>query len=169
SLGAPHPPHGRSRAVRAWLAGVPLNRRSNRPRQDLRVARDRFGVCLGGGGVVVGEAVVVECDGGCHDALAVAGDAVAASAWDLGAEAVAAEFDDEPGDAFASSVGLVTAGGLSWVEPFGDVGVAEAADGVLASEGSSEQGEVVGVGGAEAGGGAPGVGSGPDQGRAGAR
>lgn len=25
-MGAPHPPHGRARAVRAWPAGVPLNR-----------------------------------------------------------------------------------------------------------------------------------------------
>jgi hypothetical protein len=119
---------------------------------------------LGRGGVGVGEAVVVEGDGGCHDAVAVAGDAVAASAWDLGDEAVAAEFDDETGDAFASSVGLVTAGGPASVEPVGDVGVAEAADGVLAREGRSEHGEVVGVEGTEAGVTAPAGGSGPAQG-----
>ena len=72
-----------------------INRRSNRSRQDLRDARDRF-LIRSGGEVVVGEAVVVEGDGGGHDTLAVAGDSVAASAWDLGDEAVAAEFDDEP-------------------------------------------------------------------------
>jgi hypothetical protein len=60
----------------------------------LRDARDRF-LIRSGGEIVVGEAVVVEGDGGGHDALAVAGDSVAASAWDLGDEAVAAEFDDE--------------------------------------------------------------------------
>jgi hypothetical protein len=67
----------------------------DRSRQDLRDARDRFLIRLGGE-IVVGEAVVVEGDGGGHDALAVAGDSVATSAWDLGDEAVAAEFDDEP-------------------------------------------------------------------------
>jgi hypothetical protein len=61
----------------------------------LRVARDRFGTCLRRGVVVVGEAVVVERDGGGHDALAVRGDAVAAGAWDLGDQAVTAELDDE--------------------------------------------------------------------------
>ena len=84
-------------------------------------------------------------DGGGHDALAVAGDAVAASAGDLGDEAVAAEFDDESGDAFASSVGFVAVGGWSPVETVGDVDVAETADGVLAGQGGSEQGQVGGV------------------------
>lgn len=92
----------------------------------MRVARDRFGVCLGGGVVGVGELVVVEGDGSGHDALAVAGDAVSAGAGNLGDEAVAAEFDDEPGDAFASSSGVVAIQGPSWVEPAGDVSVAEA-------------------------------------------
>ena len=63
--------------------------------QDLRDASDRLLIRLGGE-IVVGEAVVVEGDGGGHDVLAVAGDSVATSAWDLGDEAVAAEFDDEP-------------------------------------------------------------------------
>jgi hypothetical protein len=82
---------------------------------------------------------VVEGEGGGHDALAVAGDAVAASAWDLGDEAVAAELDDEPGGSFASSPGLVAVVGPSGVEPAGDVSVAEALDGVLTGEGCSEQ------------------------------
>ena len=73
---------------------MPSSRRSNRSRQDLRDARDRFLIRLGRE-IVVGEAVVVGGDGGGQDALAVAGDAVAAGAWDLGDEAVAAQFDDQ--------------------------------------------------------------------------
>ena len=69
-------------------------RRSNRSRQDLRVARDSS-VCSGRGQVVVGVVVVVDGDRGGHDSLAVAGDAVAAGAGDLGDESVAAELDDE--------------------------------------------------------------------------
>jgi hypothetical protein len=85
-------------------------RRSNRSRQDLRDARDRVVGCSGRA-VVIGEVVVVEGDGGGHDAVALAGDAVAAGAGDLGDEAVAAEPDDEPGGSFALSPGLVTVGG----------------------------------------------------------
>jgi hypothetical protein len=44
---------------------------------------------------VVGVLVVVDGDGGGHDALAVAGDAVAAGSWDFGDESVSSEFDDE--------------------------------------------------------------------------
>jgi hypothetical protein len=85
--------HGRN--VLTSVVKVLSTRRSNRSRRDLRDARDRF-LIRSGREIVVGEAVVVEGDGGGHDALAVAGDSVAASAWDLGDEAVAAEFDDEP-------------------------------------------------------------------------
>jgi hypothetical protein len=70
------------------------SRRWNLSRQDLRDARDRLAVCSGGE-IVVGEVVVVDGDGGGHDWLAVAGDAVAAGARDLGDESVASEFDDE--------------------------------------------------------------------------
>jgi hypothetical protein len=61
----------------------------------LRVAIDRFGTRLRPGVVVIGEAVVAECEGGGHDALAVGGDAVAAGAWDLGDQPVTAELDAE--------------------------------------------------------------------------
>jgi hypothetical protein len=48
--------------------------------------------------------------------VAVAGDAVAAGAGNLGDEPLAAEFDDEPGDAFASSSGVVMVQGQVRVE-----------------------------------------------------
>jgi len=43
----------------------------------------------------MGELVVVEGEGGGHDAVAVSGDAVAAGSWDLGDQSVASELDDE--------------------------------------------------------------------------
>jgi hypothetical protein len=95
------------------MRSLSVIRRWNLSRQDLRVVRDRFGNCSGRGVVAVCEPVVVEGDGGGHDALAVAGDAVAAGAWDLGDEAVAAELDDEPRGSFASSPGLVAVVGAS--------------------------------------------------------
>jgi hypothetical protein len=49
----------------------------------------------GDGEIVVREVLVVDGDGGGHDTVAVVGDPVAAGAWDLGDESVAAEFDDE--------------------------------------------------------------------------
>ncbi len=103
-------------------------------------------------------------DGGGHDALAVAGDPVAASSGELGYQAVAAELDDQSGDPLASPVGLVAVGGWPPVEAVGDVDVAEALDGVFAGHRGSEQGQVGGVGRVEAGVSAPVVGSGPAQG-----
>jgi hypothetical protein len=61
-------------------------------------------------------------------------------------------------------VGVIAVDGWSVVEPVGDVGVAEPGDGVLAGEGGSEEREVGGVEGTEAGDFAPAVGSGPAQG-----
>ena len=99
----------------------------------------QLSVKSGSGEIVVGEVVVVGGDGGGHDAVAVAGDAVAAGAWDLGDEPMTPKFDDESGDAFASSVGFVAVGGWSPVEAPGDLGVPEPADRVLAGEGGSAE------------------------------
>ena len=93
--------------------------------------------------------MVVHGDGGVEDAVAVGGDAVEASPWDFGDEAVAAEFDDESGDALAAAVGVLDAVGWSGVEPCRDVVVAEPDDGVLAGEHRSEQGEIGPVDGLE--------------------
>jgi hypothetical protein len=61
----------------------------------------------------------------------VAGYSVETGSGDLGNEAVAAEFDDESGDAFASPVGLVGVGRWTSVEAQCEVAVFEAVDGVL--------------------------------------
>ena len=54
-----------------------------------------------------GVLVVVDGERGGHDSLSVGGDAVEAGSGDFGDQGVAAEFDDEPGDSFASSLGFV--------------------------------------------------------------
>jgi hypothetical protein len=115
--------------------------------------------------VVGGVSVVVDCDGGGHDALAVGGDPVEASAGDFGDEAVTAELDDEPGDAFASPVGLGLVGWWPPVEAGGEVGVAEADDVVLADHGRFEESEVGGAEGVEPGDASPAVVSGAGTGR----
>ncbi len=74
-----------------------------------------------------------ECGG--HDSLTVGGDAVEAGSGDFGHESVAAEFDDEPGDSLASSMGLVSVMGWSAVEAGDQVGVSEPVHGVLAGQG----------------------------------
>ncbi len=71
------------------------SRRSNRSPEDLRVARDRNGFCSGRGHVANGVVVVVEGDRGGHDAVAIAGDPVAASPRHLGHQSVAAKLDDQ--------------------------------------------------------------------------
>jgi len=113
---------------------------------------------------VVGVLIVVDRDGCGHDSLAVGGDAVETGSWDFGYESVAAEFDDESADAFASSVSFVPVGGWPSVEAGGEVMVAEPADGVLAGHHGFEQGQVGRVERAEAGDGAPVFGFGPAQG-----
>jgi hypothetical protein len=117
--------------------------------RDLRVARECWG-CSGCCEIGGGEVVVVDGDGGVEDAVAVGGDAVEPGPWDFGDEAVAAELDDEPGDALATAVGYFDAVGLSGVEPGGEVVVAESGDGVFASDDGSEQGEVGWADGVEA-------------------
>jgi hypothetical protein len=57
--------------------------------------------------------VVVDGDGGVEDAVAVGGDAVEPGSWHLGDEAVAAELDDETGDALAAAVRFFDAVGWS--------------------------------------------------------
>jgi hypothetical protein len=62
---------------------------------SLRDARDRIAFCSGREHVVGGEVVVVQGDGGGHDAMAVTRDSVEASSWNLGDEAVATQLDDQ--------------------------------------------------------------------------
>jgi hypothetical protein len=78
--------------------------------------------------------VVVKIDRGGHHSLAVAGDAVSAGSGDFCHEPVAAQFDDQPRDALASSMGFVAVDRRSPVEAVGDVGVAEPADRVFSGE-----------------------------------
>ena len=93
----------------------------------------------------------MEGEGGREDALAIRGDAVEALAGDLGDKMVPSELGDEPGDAGATAVGLRGGGWWSRVEVSRDVGVAEAGDGVPASEHGPEQGQVGGAERVEAG------------------
>src|SRR5437660_4249698 len=96
--------------------------------QDLR--------CLGysdlvlrGRAIGVGIVVVVESQRGGQYAIAVRSDSVEAGSGDLGDQAVAAEFGDEPGDPLAAAVGFFDVVGWSLVEAGLEVVVAEGDDG----------------------------------------
>jgi hypothetical protein len=94
---------------------------------------------------------VVDGEGGGEDSLAVWGDAVEAGTSDFGAEAVASEFVDEPGDPCTASTLFVSVRGGAGVEVVNEVVVAEADDGVASGQHGSEEGLVGGLEGVEAG------------------
>lgn len=106
----------------------------------------------------------MDCQGCGHDPMAVVGDPVAAGSWGLGYEAVAAEFDYQSGDTFASSVSFVSINGWAAVEEAGEVLVAEASNREVPVEGGSKQGQVAVVEWVEAGVASPVEGPWPAQG-----
>ena len=106
----------------------------------------------------------MEDEGGGHDPVAVSGGPVEASARNLGDEAVAAKLGDEPRDTGTATVGLLGVGGWSGVEASHQIGVAEAGDGVTASQHGPEQAPVSGAERVEPGVVAPVAGPAPAQG-----
>src|SRR5436189_163476 len=85
-----------------------------------------------GAGVGGGAGVIVDGEGGGHDALAVWRDVIEAAAADLGDEAVAPELGDLSADVGAATFGFAAVDGGLGPQSVLDVGVAEADDDVLA-------------------------------------
>jgi hypothetical protein len=79
-----------------------------------------------------GVSVVVTGKSSAHHSLPVGADSIEPCVGNFVDKSMAAEFDDEPGDAFVSSVGLVAIGRGAAVEPAGEISVAEVVHGVLA-------------------------------------
>ena len=121
------------------------------------VVREIVALSRGGSGgssrVGVGKLALPELERGGHDAQPVVGGPVQAGVFDLGEQAVAAQFGDLAGHARAAAAAalLDSVVGRVRVQPGDEIAVAQPSDGVRAGEHGSEQGGVVGLKGTEPG------------------